>query len=50
VELVDSFDTRETEFVPLITVVRASLFDEMECEGFIEIVYVFLSMTEIILQ
>ena len=36
--------------MPLITIVRTSLLDEMECEGFIEIVDEFLSMTEVVLE
>ena len=50
VQRIDSFYIYPTELVPSITIVRTSLLDEVECEGFIEIIDELLSMTEIVLQ
>lgn len=36
--------------MPLVAIVATSLLDEVECEGFIEIVDELLSMTEIVLE
>jgi hypothetical protein len=50
VQRIDSFYIYPTELVPSITIVRTSLLDEVECEGFFDIIDEFFSMTEIILE
>lgn len=47
---IDSFYICPAELVPLVAIVRTSLLDEVEREGFIEIVDELLTMTEIVFE